>query len=491
MKIAIRVDASTLIGSGHVMRCLVLADAIKAKGHHVVFVCLPLNGALIDYVKQRGHDVIKLSQDAMSALPPDASEYEIWLQRPIETDAYDFLAYVGSLDIVITDHYAIGYSWQKIVKATLNCKIVAIDDLCREHMVDLLVDQTLGRHILEYPSVKNVLAGSDYALLSPDFYKKRENAFTRKLDRADLKVLITMGGVDRHNVTLQVLHTLVNALDAKFTVLLGKKAPHYEAVKEFCAEFNHINHLDFCDDMPSLMLQHAVSIGAPGMTSWERACLGLPSIIIPIADNQKHVAESLNKSGVSEVVSMDAISSDLKPALDKLLQNYTAYLDTSLGVCDGLGINRVVQEILDENPLRLVKANEGHIEIIYAWQSHEQTRKYSNNANVPSCDDHVAWMQRKLASYTDYFYLAQMKETGEYCAAVRLDRVSENKYVISIFLNPECYGKKIGAKVLALIDEIHPVKEINAQVLIENSASQKLFERAGYTRINAELFIRK
>ncbi len=148
------------------------------------------------------------------------------------------------------------------------------------------------------------------------------------------------------------------------------------------------------------------------------------------------------------------------------------------------------------NSFSLVHADESHIEMIYAWQTFPRTRQFSNKVEIPTWLEHSAWMRQKLLSDRDFFYLVRNKTTQEYCAAVRLDAVRLDKetpshFVISIFLNPEFYGRGIGSDALALIDDVHPDIEIHAKVLRDNHASQRLFEKAGYSRINDELFIRK
>ncbi|MCV5261658.1 UDP-2,4-diacetamido-2,4,6-trideoxy-beta-L-altropyranose hydrolase, partial [Escherichia coli] len=102
-----------------------------------------------------------------------------------------------------------------------------------------------------------------------------------------------MGGIDAPNATFKVLESLCGKVEAKFTVLLSPRAPHFDQVKELCASRADVSHLDFVSDMASLMLEHDIAIGAPGTTSWERACLGLPNVIVPLAENQQLICKQL------------------------------------------------------------------------------------------------------------------------------------------------------------------------------------------------------
>ncbi len=131
------------------------------------------------------------------------------------------------------------------------------------------------------------------------------------------------------------------------TALLSPKAFNYAEVRVYCDEENSwINHIDFVDDMAAIMQQHTLAIGAPGSTSWERACLGLPSIVVPLADNQKHICQSLVEHKISLSVQLEEINSLLLPALDQLIETYSEMRERNLAICDGKGVERVMKNIM-------------------------------------------------------------------------------------------------------------------------------------------------
>ncbi|MDO6678419.1 UDP-2,4-diacetamido-2,4,6-trideoxy-beta-L-altropyranose hydrolase [Shewanella sp. 4_MG-2023] len=346
MKVVFRVDASIWIGSGHVMRCLVLADALKKMHHDVSFACLPQAGDMIAYIEQRHHQVIKLTAESSPITPISDTDYLGWLQRSVAQDAVDFINQVNQADIVITDHYAIAQEWQKIIKVALVCKLVAIDDLVRYHDADCILDQTLGRQAEEYSSETVVLAGTDYALLAPQFNLHRSKALTKTAPINTPKVLVSMGGIDAPNATLAVLTSLVGKVEATFTVLLSPRAPHYQQVVDWCNHHDDVTHCDFSDNMALLMLEHDIAIGAPGTTSWERACLGLPSIIIPLADNQKTITTQLVKHGAVIALTLNDVEQYITNAFQTLLSSWKQYHNVNLALCDGKGTNRVVAEFI-------------------------------------------------------------------------------------------------------------------------------------------------
>lgn len=495
MLIVIRADASHLVGSGHIMRCLVLADELKRKGHDVVFACQSLAGDLIDFIGKRGHAVVILTGAVTPVLNVQDGDYQGWLQRSPLADAKDFLSQIPRADLVITDHYAIGAEWQRVVKTSLQCKIVAIDDLVRKHDADLILDQTLGRQSGEYPANAQVLAGSVFAVLAPKFALAREQALNSAAGGSPYKVLVSMGGVDAPNATQSVLAVLAQEPDIEITVLLSPKAPHYKMVSKWCESHANVTHHDFIEDMAALMLGHDIAIGAPGTTTWERACLGLPNVVIPLADNQANICQQLVCHHAAIKVEQVDIAINLLSAYHTLKAQWPQYRRANLAICDGLGTRRVVQAIeclfaSSANILVLRAATEDDIQQVYQWQCAPETRKYALNPEIPTWHQHQQWMQNKLQRIEDYFYLLTLPDAEKAVGVVRLDRQSTAQYLVSIFIAPEHHGKGYAKQALSLIDDIHRHVTVHATVLKDNFASQRLFEKAGYTRLSDEEFVR-
>lgn len=495
MKFAIRTDASDYIGSGHVMRCLVLAQSLRENGHLVSFACRPQSGDLIDYILSLNIDVIRLKSVTTPRSPENNVDYIGWLQRSVQDDADDFLACVKNFDVVITDHYALGREWQNIVREKLACKIIAIDDLVSEHDADLLIDQTFGRQATDYPSVGRVLAGSCYALLNPKFAALREEAYERNSLKVPVRVLVSMGGIDRPNATLSVLRLLSAEPDIVITVLLSPRAPHYTSVTSYCAGVQNIQHIEFVEDMANLMIKNDIAVGAPGVTSWERACLGLPNIVIPLAENQNEIGRKLQENHASIVVKLSELESAFLSAYQKIKSEWLSYYHANLKVCDGLGLYRVTENIeqLFESQVdnyQLVKATELDIEKVFQWQSDPRTRQYSLTPDQPRWEEHLEWMKNKLTKTMDYFYITTDVKAKKKVGAVRLDRLSKGHYLLSIFVDPDSYRKRIAKTTLAMVDKIHPHITIHVTVLVENDASQRLFEKANYQRVGPDKFIR-
>ncbi len=389
MKIIFRVDASHLIGSGHVMRCLAIAEGLDEKGYDILFACSPLEGDMREFIRTSGFKLITLSKPQKTIKPLHDADYESWLQKSTVEDAQDFITSVTSVDLVVTDHYAIGAEWHELVVSALNCYLFAIDDLGRCHKADLVLDQTLGRSEKDYtqPNTR-ILIGSEYALLRSDFGRKREAAFSRRLSNTPLKLLVSMGGVDAPNATCKVLETLSDQFNAEITVLLSKKSPNFQEVKALCSMQSNMRHQEFVHDMASLMLEHDFAIGAPGTSSWERACLGLPNIVIPIAKNQKFICEQLVKHKAAVHLDIRDIKSKLHGACQQVLQNWSQYKEANLSLCDGRGARRVIFEIeqllkKNHDGISLRYASQDDSAIVYNWQTHPDTRRYALNPDFP------------------------------------------------------------------------------------------------------------
>lgn len=345
--VVIRVDSSAHIGSGHVMRCLVLGSCLKDSGCIVQFATRGQPSDLNDLIEEKGFKIINLTRPKKFKVPNNSSDYSSWLQVTEDFECKDFLEKVTYADLVIVDHYGINIKWHQQVKKSLKCTLMVIDDLVRPHKADIVLDQTLNRQSSEYTSYHPCLAltGTDYALLKPDFASARE--VLKKQPRLKHNILISMGGIDKPNASLSVLTALLNEEKIlPVTVLLSQRSPNYEQVKSFALKHSEwVEHIEFVDDMPALMSQFSIMIGAPGSTSWERACLGIPSIVVPIADNQNTIAQQLEQANAVKVVGLNDITADLSYALQEIITQWESYSRHNLALCDGLGCKRTIQQL--------------------------------------------------------------------------------------------------------------------------------------------------
>lgn len=362
MHVAFRTDSSLQIGTGHVMRCLTLATALADHGAQIDFICRTHKGNLIDLIEQRGFRVIALpltSGGGKTSLEQPAHTH--WLGCDWQTDAQQSCdAISGTVDWIIVDHYALDQRWERMVRE--KCKrIMCIDDLAdRPHDCDLLLDQSLGRRSQDYATLvaerTKLLLGPKYALLRPEFAQWRDNSLVRRETPQLRHILVTMGGVDANNVTGQVLSALqrdeIPTLD-KITVVLGPHAPWREQVTRQAADMPVPTQvLSGVDNMAELMTSCDLAIGAGGSTTWERCALGVPSILIILAENQRNIGHSLHQSGAAFVI--DANKPFYSPIRDALrlcsdLGNMRNCVQACATICDGAGCERVVSNMVREH----------------------------------------------------------------------------------------------------------------------------------------------
>lgn len=487
MRVAFRADASIEIGAGHVMRCLALADAFAARGADCHFLCRELPGHLFDRIEARNFAVTRLpAAGASGAVSPGAI-----------ADAAEFLAALsGPADIVVVDHYELGPEWEKAV--TGHCsQLIVIDDLCRQHIASLVIDQTLGRPASAYShgQVAGVLAGSEYALLQPVYYRLREQ-LDRSVVPQEHRLLVSMGGYDALNVTASVLEVLAtSACDwiGRIDLVLSAAAPHFASIQKRVSELDgrFVLH-DFVEDMAGLMSRCTLAIGAPGSTTWERAVLGLPSVLVPFAANQADVAVAMQDAHAAIAIGREALDTGLPTALNRLRSHWPDYVHANLAVSAGLGCRRVVQRILpalsrDGCSIWLAVAGEADIAQVYRWQQMPEIRRHARNPQVPDRDGHYSWMRARLRDPFCYFYM--ICKSGEPAGVVRLDRQLPGEYEVSIYLAPALHGQGLGLIALNLLGELHQELTIHATVLPGNAASLRLFAAAGYQRASDTEFV--
>lgn len=361
MEIAFRTDASLQIGTGHVMRCLTLADALVKRGAKSTFICRPHDGHLMDLVRQRGHTVFALAPPDETFTAAAVPAHAQWLGTDWDSDVKQTLQAMGNqtVDWLVVDHYALDHLWEQRLR-TCARRILVIDDLAdRPHECDLLLDQNLGRKAADYNQLISsdtpTLIGPSYALLRPEFAQWRTHSLQRRTNQQLKNLLITMGGVDQTNTTGKVLEGLRNCdlpKDLKVTVVMGATAPWLAEVQTQAASMHFPTQvLVNVNNMAQLMAESDLCIGAVGSTAWERCSLGLPCIQLVLADNQKEAAVALAESGAAVWINGTAhFTQEFQHLIDgldtKLMKSLT---ERSAGICTGNGSENVITQIIQSS----------------------------------------------------------------------------------------------------------------------------------------------
>jgi len=353
MCVFFRVDSSVHIGIGHLMRCLTLADGLNEKGVKCHFIHRSHPGHLAKLIESRGYQVTLLSPPKPSTVKVVDGDYDAWLGVSQKKDAEETIEVLGNIKPkwLIVDHYALGSEWECRLKPYTE-KIFVIDDIAnRSHACDLLLDQNYGSSKEKYSGYLDenclVLAGSKYALLRPEFAQWRDYSLRRRDKSKGLNsILINFGGVDSENYTGRVLEQINKsniASSTVITVVMGASAPHTELIR------NQSKNLPFqtivksnVKNMAELMSNADLAIGAAGATSWERCCLGLPTIQLVIAENQRLVADMLSKENAVKVV--DDVS-EITDLLERANDFLSSLSQRCRRITDGLGCQNVLMEL--------------------------------------------------------------------------------------------------------------------------------------------------
>jgi UDP-2,4-diacetamido-2,4,6-trideoxy-beta-L-altropyranose hydrolase len=357
-RVLIRADASTQIGFGHVMRCLTLAEQLRKEGCDITFLARKHKGNLNSLISEKGFDVHELPRHSNQSLKGNRKTYLKWLGCTQVVDAKDCVEWIQScsqmIDLLIVDHYALDEQWENALRPWVK-EIMVIDDLAnRKHDCDILLDQTYGRKKGDYIDFVNdqtkLLMGSTFALLRQEFSEWRNYSLSRRTKPELRQILITMGGTDALNVTGEVLN-IIQKSDLpgkiKIVVVMGGASPFLKQIMQLAKHMSFKVEVNVdVKNMAELMANSDLAIGAAGSTAWERCCLGLPSIMIVLAENQQLIADTLNAAGA-------AISIERKKL--KVIENLLRQMDksrlrklsgTAAKMVDGQGVNNTIQELL-------------------------------------------------------------------------------------------------------------------------------------------------
>jgi UDP-2,4-diacetamido-2,4,6-trideoxy-beta-L-altropyranose hydrolase len=309
MHIAIRTDASILIGSGHVMRCLTLADALRERGATCRFISREHPGNLLGLIRQRGHEATGLAyaevEEPGAAVSDDRLAHSNWLAVDWQTDAEQTRAAIeeSTIDWLVVDHYALDHRWESKLRDSCN-RLMVIDDLAdRRHECDLLLDQNLvanfeRRYAGLVPDNCVLLLGTQYALLQRQYAELHSRIPPRK--GSARKALVYFGGSDPANLTGMTVAAFLSLQrnDIALDVVVNADSPNAQSICRQVEGHSKVTVHSALDSLAPLMVAADVAIGASGATSWERCCLGLPSLVISLADNQRPIAAELNEKGL-------------------------------------------------------------------------------------------------------------------------------------------------------------------------------------------------
>ena len=259
---------------------------------------------------------------------------------------------------IIVDHYGVNEEWLVIAKKAFR-KLIVLDDLAERILdVDLVINQNLGWKTRDYAHLvgqeTRLLLGPEYALLAENYSIARQKLKRSFKSEAPLRVLVSLGGADIENVTgkvARVLEEIQKNHDFLVTIVVGAMNPNSNDLHEICQRSNgKIVLIQGANNLTDAYASHDIAVGAVGGSSWERCCLGLPTIFVPIAENQKPAAKNLRDvgAGILADYGSDQFEAELCEGLIQLFNNEfrQAISQRARDICDGKGIRRVCNEVL-------------------------------------------------------------------------------------------------------------------------------------------------
>lgn len=343
------------------MRCLTLADELRQRGADILFICREHSGNLISLIEGKGFAVVRLQLvDNEDPVVPDEGTHASWLGVSWQQDALDTIDALSNMQPqwLIVDHYALDRRWEKELRPHVG-RIMVIDDVAdRPHDCNLLLDQNL------YADMKNRYNGlvPDHCirLLGPKFVLLRSE-FTESLrdmrsrDGSVKRIFVFFGGSDPSNETTKALKAmqLLDRPDIAVDVVTGAASPHQMEIRALCDLLPNATYHCQVNNMAELMAEADLAIGAGGTVTWERCFLGVPTLVIAIADNQVETSEHLSDSGCVWYIGKAATVTIelLAERVHQVLLEPVAVARTSVickSIVDDLGCKRV-SEFLNEN----------------------------------------------------------------------------------------------------------------------------------------------
>lgn len=478
MHLYIRADADARRGTGHVMRCLALAQAWQEQGGEASFLSRCDSGPLQQRIRDEGFG-LRLLNDVC----PDPADLETTLSL-LRADT------AGRGKWLVLDGYHFTPDYQRAIRAA-GVSLAVIDDT--NHLpyyhADLLLNQNAYAPALSYGCAADttLLMGTRYCLLRREFLAYRDRP--RRVPERAGNLLVTLGGSDPDNATLQVIEALKGLAEPDISVRLvvGPANPHREALRRALLSFPcHAELLTAPSDMPGLMAWADMAISAAGGTCWELAFMQVPTIVLVLAENQRGVAEYLteNEAAWSLGEADDGLPVRLREAFRRWIGDAglrAALLQKSRTLIDGEGASRVVGA-MDARQITLREVTDADSELLWQWANDEETRKASYSQAPIPWDEHVRWFAAIRRQAGHRFYVAQngdQKPVGQ----IRLARAGDEA-VVSLSVAPEArrrgHGRRILVRAAERLFQESDAERLAAYIKADNPSSLRTFRKAGF-----------
>lgn len=474
-KVVIRADASARMGTGHIMRCLALAQALQAAQGQPVFAMAISTPAIEKRLISEGIPVIPLTVRPGS---PEDSRETAALTRRLRARW------------VVVDGYHFHDEYQQILKQS-QLRLLWVDDLAstRHYYADFVLNPTISackRWYRNREPYTRLLLGTRYALLRQEFWPWQ--GWQRTVPPTARRLLVTLGGSDPDNVTLKVLRALryLNVEALEVTIVVGGSNPHYDSLQAAASDLRFpINWQWNASNMPELIAKADMAIAAGGSTCWELAFMGLPSILLILADNQRAMATGLAAAGCTvnlgwhEEVTETEIAATVA-RLSRSRSDRSRMMAIGQQLVDGKGAHTVIRHL---ESIQLRPVREDDCDILWQWANDPLVRAVSFSSEPILRNDHVRWLVNKLSDRNCVFYIV-LDENSVPVGQIRYEMTGDRRATISASIAASFRGRGYGLQAIRsgcqALFRASAVETIDAYIKPSNLASIHVFLKSGF-----------
>jgi len=466
---------------------LSLAEALVESGAQLLLVCRRLD-TVAEQVLATAQVSVRWLSPAKAHFKPGANDppHAAWAGVPQAQDANETVIALADWrpDTVVVDHYAFDARWHQAVRDALGCRLLVIDDIGDRTLdADILLDHNWAPdHRSKYAGRLQReplwLCGPRFALLAKVYQRAARYRFHREVR----SIGIFMGGTDPGGISARVLSACRAAgFGGPLEVVSTSANPHLAALRHACQRDRATTLTLDQPDLATFFARHDLQIGAGGGATWERCCIGAPTVALSLATNQSAVVPGLAALGVVRA----ADEATLPAVLAKLIADPAArqaLAERAAALVDGRGAERVALALL-RHQLQLRPATAMDAKLLYGWRNHPAVRAVSANPEPIAFDAHQSWLRNVLSNPARWLFVAQIGPLP--VGSIRFDWREGGHLEVSLFTDPELQGLGLGRRLLAAGEQAMLSRRpegftVDARVLPGNIASQRLFQGAGY-----------
>jgi len=445
--ILFRADSSATIGTGHIMRDLVLAQKYAKKGAKIIFATQELDGNINHKIDDIGFQRVIVKSNSKKELVRLINKF--------------------SVDLLVLDHYGIDYKKEKYIKEKTGVKILSFDDTYEKHYCDILLNHNVSAEKQKYktlvPQHCKLKCGKKYTLLRDEFYKEKKKKY--KKSKKYKTVFIAMGGADTANLNIKILKVLEKFSNIRVNLVTTTANKYLKELKKYCKNKKHISLYINSNKVAKLMAKSDIAIITPSVTVNEVMFMKLPFIAIQTAENQKEIVDFLRQKNYNVLEKFDA----------KYLQ-FLLSLEQKHLVCKNF-------QLLSKKEKKLV----------FRMRNDKRIRKWMYNDEPIIYKEHLAYLKSLKQKNDRVYFLVQNKKQP--LGVVDLTNISqENKEAeLGIYANPNLKGQ--GSILMQVILEyallVLGLKKIRAHVFVDNIKAIELYKKFNFKQIDTQKLEKK